>query len=118
MMNSWRDMQDLLVGRDRHRRATSITRSTSSGERDLLVLDRDHAAGVEAADVAAGEPGVNLADLAVGHQLDLLDDHAGSRPRVASMFTTTPRLRPLDGLRAQADDVESAVRASPRRPRR
>jgi hypothetical protein len=49
--------------------AVSITRATS--RRDFLVLDGHHAAGIDAADVAAGDAGVDALDLAVGHQLGL-----------------------------------------------
>src|SRR5690606_38143065 len=36
---------------------------------DFLVLHGHHPAGIEAADMAAGDAGINVADLAVGHQL-------------------------------------------------
>src|SRR5690606_2325392 len=37
----------------------------------FLVLDGDHAAGVDAANVAAGDAGVHAGNLAVSHQLGL-----------------------------------------------
>ncbi len=52
--------------------AASITRRTSLS-RDLAVLHRDDAVGVEAVDVAARDAGVDRGDLAVGHQLGLFD---------------------------------------------
>ncbi|MET3914465.1 hypothetical protein ABID97_001247 [Variovorax sp. OAS795] len=52
-------------------RAVSTTRGHVGG-RHFLVLHRHHAARIDAADVAAGNAGVDAADLAVGHQLGLL----------------------------------------------
>ena len=43
------------------------------GLADFAVLDSHHAAGVEAADVAAGNAGVDAGDFAVGHQLGLFE---------------------------------------------
>ena len=42
------------------------------GGRDFLVLDRHHAAGVQATDMAAGDARADTLNLAVGHQLGFL----------------------------------------------
>ena len=64
-------VQHLLVGRDVDRLG-GFDDARNVGGGDLLVLDRDHAAGVEAADMASGDARVNIADLAVGHQFGFL----------------------------------------------
>ena len=66
------DMQHLLVGRnvDRLRR---FDHARHVGLRDFLLLDRHHAARIEAADMAAGDPGEHVRDLAVGHQLGFFE---------------------------------------------
>lgn len=81
-------MQHLLVGRDVHRLG-GLDDAGDVGGGDFLVLDGDHAAGIEAADMAAGDAGIDVADLAIGHQLGFfkraldgvhggldIDDHA------------------------------------------
>ena len=65
-------VQQLLVGRDvdglgRFDHARHV------GRGDFLVLDRDHAARIERADMAAGDAGIDVADLAVGHQLGFFE---------------------------------------------
>ncbi|MNL13574.1 hypothetical protein D3C87_1344830 [compost metagenome] len=65
------DVQDLLVGRDVDRLG-GLDHPGHVRLRDLLVLDGHHPARVEAADMAAGNAGEDLGDLAVGHQLGLL----------------------------------------------
>ena len=62
------DVQDLLVGRNVDR-TRGFDHPVDIQLRHFLVLDRHHAVRVEALDVAAGDAGVDLADLAVGHQL-------------------------------------------------
>ena len=67
------DVQNFLFSWNRHStcrfdHAIDITWA------DFLVLDSDHAIGVEAADVAASDPGVDILHLAVSHQFDFLDD--------------------------------------------
>ena len=74
------DVQDLLVVRDRDR-LRRLDDAVDVGLRDFLLLDRDHAARVEAADVAAGDAGVDLGDPAVGHQLGLLQHALDRRHR-------------------------------------
>ena len=71
------DVQDLLVGRDRHR-ARGLDDAIDVHRRHFLVLDRDHAIRVETLDVAAGDSRIDLFHLGVGHQLDFLD-HARNR---------------------------------------
>jgi hypothetical protein len=64
------DQQQALVGRDVDGLGR-LDHARHVGLRDFLVLHRHHAAGVDAADVAAGDAGVDTGDLAVGHQLGL-----------------------------------------------
>jgi hypothetical protein len=101
------DVQDLLLGRDRHR-ARDLDHALDVERRDLLLLDRDHAAGVEALDVAAGDAGVDLVDLAVGHQLDLLHD---ARDRIHRGLDVHHHaaLEAVGRLGAEADHVEPPV---------
>ena len=79
---------NLLVGRDVDR-LRGFDHARDIGRGDFLVLDGDHAARIEAADMAAGDAGIDVADLAVGHQLGFfqraldrfdsrldIDDHA------------------------------------------
>ncbi len=63
-------MQQLLVGRDVDRLGR-FDHARHIGGGDFLVLDRDHATRIEAANMAARDAGVDIADLAVGHQLRL-----------------------------------------------
>ena len=61
-------MQQLLIGGNIHC-ARSFDRPCYISRRDFLVFDCDHAARVEAADVAAGDTDPDIAYLTVGHQL-------------------------------------------------
>ncbi|MNJ66774.1 hypothetical protein D3C77_628810 [compost metagenome] len=61
-------MQHLLVGRDVHRLG-GLDDAGNVGGGDFFVLHSDHAAGIEAADMAAGNAGVDVANLAICHQL-------------------------------------------------
>ena len=66
------DVQDLLVGRDRHR-ARGVDDAIDVAVGDLAVADRDDPVRIEAADMAAGDPGIDRSDLAAGHELGLFD---------------------------------------------
>ena len=66
------DVQDLLVGGNVHG-ARGFDHPFDIERRDFPVLDRDHAGGVEALDVAAGDAGESRGDLAVGHQFGFLE---------------------------------------------
>lgn len=102
------DVQDLLVGRDVDRLG-GLDHARHVGRRDLLVLDRHHAARVEAADVAAGDAREDLADLAVGHQLRFFErflDRLDGRLDVDDHAF----LQPLGLGLAHADDLVGAVR--------
>ncbi|MNI41761.1 hypothetical protein D3C73_960230 [compost metagenome] len=81
-------VQHLLVGRDVHRLG-GLDDAGNVGGGDFFVLHSDHAAGIEAADMAAGNAGVDVANLAICHQLGFfkralngihsgldIDDHA------------------------------------------
>ena len=65
-------MQYSLVGRyrDRARRIDHTIHVTAA---DFLVADCNDAVGVQAADMATGDSGVNRVDLAAGHELGLFD---------------------------------------------
>src|SRR5690606_35885816 len=64
-------MQHLLIGGDVHCLGR-LDHSSHIGRSHFFVLDGHHAAGIEAADVAAGDPSVDLADLAIRHELSFL----------------------------------------------
>src|SRR3989338_8810358 len=64
------DVQNLLVTRQADR-AGGFDHSLDVGGCDLLLLDLHHAARIDAADVAAGDAGVNLMNFAISHQLGL-----------------------------------------------
>ena len=81
-------VQHLLIGGDVHGLG-GLDDASDIGGGDFLVFHGDHAAGVEAADMAAGDAGVDVADLAICHQLGFfkrsldgihsgldIDDHA------------------------------------------
>ena len=63
-------VQQLLIGRNVNR-FCRLDDARHVGGRHFLVLDGHHAAGIEAADMAAGDARIHIADLAVGHQLGL-----------------------------------------------
>jgi hypothetical protein len=74
-------VQQLLVGRDVDRFGR-LDHARHVGRRHFLVLDGHHAAGIEAADMAARDAGIDIADLAVGHQLGFFQRALdGSWPR-------------------------------------
>ena len=64
------DEQEALIGGDIDRFGR-FHHTRHIGRGHLSVLDRHHATGVDAADVAAGDAGVDPRDFAVGHQLGL-----------------------------------------------
>src|SRR5690606_20229987 len=66
-----KDVEDLLLGRNRHR-TRNLDHPFDVDRADFLVLDRDHAVGVEALDVATRDAGKDVPDFAVGHHFDLL----------------------------------------------
>src|SRR3989338_1020470 len=65
------DVQNLLVARQADR-AGRFDHPLDVGGRNLLLLDLHHAARIDAADVAAGDAGMDLVDLSIGHQLGFL----------------------------------------------
>ena len=75
------DVQDFLIGRNRHR-PRCFDDAVDVHRRHFLVLDRHHAVRIEAADVAAGDTGVDVTNLAVGHQFDLLQHPRDRRHRI------------------------------------
>ena len=100
-------VEDPLVGGYGHRLGR-LDHVLDVGVRDLAVADRDHAVGVQAPDVAAGDAGVDRVDLAAGHQLGLLDralDGLHGRFDVDDHAL----LQAARGLRAQADDLDRSL---------
>jgi hypothetical protein len=100
------DVQNLLVVRNRDR-LCGFDHAIDVGLRDLLLLDRHHAAGIETADVTAGNSGVDLGDAAVGHHFDFLQhplDRGHRRFDVDDHATPQATGR----LRSKADDAERA----------
>ena len=98
------DVQDLLIIGDRDRLG-GLDDAIDVRLRHLLLLDRDHAAGVEAADVTSADGRVHLGDRAIRHQLSLLEDALDRRHRRFDVDHDA-FLEPARRLRAQADDVE------------
>jgi len=101
-------MQQLLIGRNIDR----LGRFNNARDvrcADFLVLDRHHAAGIEAANMAAGDPGIDIADLAIGHQLGLFQRaldrfHGGFDVHHHAFFQT------LGFSLAQADHFMAPIR--------
>ena len=75
-------MQNLLICRNRHGTGR-LNDPLDIHRRDFLVLDRNHAIRVEALDMATGNSGIDILDLAVGHQLHFLKH---TRDRRHSIF--------------------------------
>jgi hypothetical protein len=75
---------------------------------DLAVADRDHPVGVQAPHVAAGDAGIDRVDLAVGHQLGLLD-RALNRLHGGFDVHHHALLQAARGLRAHADDLDGTL---------
>ena len=103
------DVQDLLVGRDRHG-ARGVDHAVHVAGRHFLVADRDDAVRVEAAHVAARDAREHRVDLAAGHQLRLLD---GALDRLHGRVDVDDHalLEPARRVRAHADDLDGAVGA-------
>ena len=100
-------MEHLAVHRDRHGLGR-VDHPLDVPLTDLLVLDRDDAAGIEALDVAAGDAGDDRVDLAPRHQLclfygflDRLDGRVDVRDDALA--------HPARGARPDADDVQALV---------
>ena len=87
--------------------AASITCSTSPW-RHLLVADADHAVGVQAAHVAAGDAGIHRVDLAAGHELGFLH-RALDRLHGGLDVDHHALLQSARGLRAEAEELDRAV---------
>src|SRR5262245_7258564 len=102
-------VQDLLVGGnvDRPRR---VDRALDVERAHFAVLDGDHPGGIEAADVAAGDADEGRADLAVGHELGLLQ-RALDRCHRRLDVDDHALLQPLGLVAAHAQDFERAVGA-------
>src|SRR6185369_13940792 len=100
------DVQDFLIGRNRHRLG-GFDNALDVAGRHFLVLDGDHAVRVEALDVTAGDPGIHVAHLAVGHQLDFLDDTADRMHGVLDIDHDA-LLQAARVLRTHADHVQMA----------
>jgi hypothetical protein len=66
-------VENLLIGRNRHRPG-GFNHPLDVHRGDFLILDGNHAVRVEASDVAAGNSGIHVAYLAVGHQFDFLQN--------------------------------------------
>ena len=65
-------VEDLLVGGNGHR-PRRVDHPVHVALGHLPVADGDDAVGIQAADVAAGDAGIDLVDVAARHQLRLLD---------------------------------------------
>ena len=89
-------VEDLAVLRDVDRLGLLEHRG-DVGLFDFLVLDRPHALRVERLDVRARDAGVDRRDLARRPCARPLRQRAGSTAPSASMLTTTPFFRPVDG---------------------
>ena len=99
-------VQNLLVGGDVDR-ARGLHHAVDIHLADFLVLDRVHAVRVEALDVAARDAGVDLAYLAVGHQLGFFQ-RALDRVHRGFDIHHYAAAQATRGTRAHADNVESA----------
>src|SRR5690606_3501716 len=101
-------MQPALVGRYRDS-ARGIHDAFDIAGGDFLVADGNHAGRVAALDVAAGNAGVDRADLAAGHQLGLLDRALDRLHRRFDVHHDTA-LESLRRVRADTDDVDALAR--------
>ena len=79
------------------------------GLRDFLVLHRHHATGIDAANMAAGDAGVNPGDLAVSHQLGFLERLLNALHGGVNIDHDTA-LEPVAGRNAQARKLELTAR--------
>ena len=101
-------VQDLLVGGDGDRLGR-IDHVLDVAVGDLRSRIADHAVGVEAAHVAAGDAGVHRVDLAAGHELGFLH-RALDRLHRRLDVDHHAFLQAARGLRAQADAPRSCRR--------
>ena len=102
------DMQNFLLGGDRHG-ARCFDHAIDIARADFLVLDGHHPVGVEAADMATGNTGVHILHLAIGHQLDFLDDFGNRLHRVFDIDNDAAR-QTTRLLRPDAQHIEPPVR--------
>ena len=101
------DVQDLLVGRNRHG-ARRIDHAIDVIGRHFLVADRDDAVRVETAHMTAGNARVHRMNFATGHQLGFFDGalnrlHGGLDIHHHAFLQTARRMR------ADADHLDAAV---------
>src|SRR3990167_4193553 len=102
------DMQDLLVARQADR-AGGFDHPVDVGGRDFLLLDFHHTARIDAADMAAGDAGMHLVDLAIGHQLGLLQRALDCAHRGFDVDHHA-LLHAVGFVHAHADHLQHAVR--------
>ncbi len=100
-------VQDALVGRNRHCLG-GIDDVLDIAMGHFAVADRDHSVRIEAAHVAAGDAGVDRVDLAVRHQLGLLD-RALDRLHRRLDVDDHALLQAARRLAAHADDLDRTV---------
>src|SRR5690606_5357975 len=100
-------VQDLLVGRYGDR-PCRIDYPVDVARAHFLVAYRHDAVGVEAANVAAGDPGVDRVDIAAGHQFRFLD---GALDGVHGRFDVDHHtfLEAARRMRADAYDFDAAA---------
>src|SRR5208283_230464 len=101
------DVQDFLIGRYRDRLGR-VDDALDVALHDLLVPDGDDAVRVEAAHVAARDPGVDRVNLAPRHQLRLFD-RALNRLHGRLDVDHDSFLQPARRMAADADDLERPV---------
>ena len=102
------NVQHLLIGRNRNR-FRGLDHPLDVLLRHFAVLDRHHAARVDALDVAARDAGINLADFAVRHQFGLLERALNRADRCLDI-DDHPFLEAFGRMAAHADHLETAVR--------
>ena len=103
-----KDVQNALVGRDRHR-TRGIEDPLHVAGRHLPVPNRHDAVGVEAADVAARDAGADGVYLAPGDELGLFDRSAYRLHRRLDVDDNAP-LQAARGLESDSDDLDVAFR--------
>jgi len=102
------DVEDFLIRRNGHGPG-SLDHPIQVHGGHFLVLDGHHAVGVEALNVAAGDPRINVGDLAVGHQLHFLDHPGDGAHRLLDVDHHALAQAP-GFLTAHADDVKVPLR--------
>jgi len=100
-------MEDLLIRRDRHRPG-GIDDPVEVRLGHLAVLDGGDPVGTQAADMAAGDTGMNGMDLAAGHQLRLFH---GPLDGLDSRFNIDydPAFEAPGGMHPHPHDLHQAV---------